>query len=196
MLLLLVDVAVMDLDSGALSVARVIVVLSDNVPVFGNGASANEERDNGTVQQSSTHEQLMHSLARSYTLANRVRRGVVSRGRKSSRKDEAVLLSCDIIGARYSLVCDIYYPCCSFDILLVHCFAGSTSAGRPTAHVDGTPPSLHLQHSSSSSSQPIQTTTTNEQHGSPPTSTGLCQNRRRNMRQVGGGANVQEAGRA
>ena len=91
---------------------------------------------NGTVQQSSTHEQLMHSLARSYTLANRVRRGVVSRGRKSSRKDEAVLLSCDIIGARYSLVCDIYYPCCSFDILLVHCFAGSTSAGRPTAHVE------------------------------------------------------------
>ena len=107
-----------------------------SIPVFGNGASANEERDNGTVQQSSTHEQLMHSLARSYTLANRVRRGLVGRGRKSSRRDEAVLLSCDIIGARYSLVCDIYYPCCSFDILLVHCFAGSTSAGRPTAHVE------------------------------------------------------------
>jgi hypothetical protein len=118
LLLLLVDVAVMDLDPSALSVAKVIVVLSDNIPVFGNGASANEERDNGTVQQSSTHEQLMHSLARSYTLANRVRRGVVSRGRKSSRKDEAVLLSCDIIGARYRLKSDTRSR---LGLLLVQC---------------------------------------------------------------------------
>lgn len=65
LLLLRVDVAVMDLDPSALSVAKVIVVLSDDIPVFGNGASANEERENGTVQQSSTHEQLMHSLTRS-----------------------------------------------------------------------------------------------------------------------------------